>query len=369
MLSCLQKRVNKLLKSYPKIKDALGKKWINKNLFSANKPYIHPLMQILLDENRNYIFFDGLKLLQKKYPKFKNLIKTVKKASKFDDLQAIYTEVQLFKYFFAKKGISNCTFRPPLTTGQEGDLEFNFKGNKIGLEIFTVVDDQISSQQDKIDYDLRSKINKLIVNTCISVSLHFKIRISERMANLIFNEAKKFLNKEMGGERCEIPVKEGDCLIAILKFEKNDKNKKGCCYGSTGPGRSLNTGRRIKSKLLDKIEKMQFSQDVDIKGFILHLDTLNEDYFNFCNAILGQSYLNFNPRNKKYEHGKVRQKNGIIHHEDFKDGKIDFIMAYKNNKINDNHTILINNLHKKTVHQLLFHDMKNSAKTVKISLK
>jgi len=323
-------RFKEILSTNPLIEQIFGKNWIESSILNCfrNIFNIHPVFWFIL---RDEEFVAKLIALRESYDRFPSLVNRIKKDR--ENFGSIYSTIDIFYEYKLKH--KQVFFQPRNPDNQkECDIKIIIEGVEYWGEILTINLREEDALLEKLNSNIRFQFNeKNRSNNCVFLQYHLPIKkeIEKPLLNFLLKESAKLIIRK--GEEITKEFRSGHELFCTVSFfRKGNRFRKGYHGGFGGPAKFIDDSKRVKNKILDKLDEFQFPLAEDIKRFFIIVLKGFVDIIDVDDALLGEETVVFYRNSGKTKIG--RRPSGIIHdakrYEPFK--KIDFIIIKKNNK-------------------------------------
>lgn len=317
-----------ILQKEPSIEKFFGKEWIRKYIldFYKDRTKIHPLFWIIIGDKD---FVKKLPVLEKSYDKFKGLIDNLK-----TDIINIHNIISNINVYYEYKLKHSTVFFEPknVITNKKCDVKVIIEGVEYWGEVLTINEEKGEKSHDTFDNDIKilyDENNRTNNGIIIEYERFLTLGLKDKLINFLLQESKK-LNLAKGEEVAKKFIVNSELICTIAFFGKGTVFEKGYYGGSAAPVHLVEDDRRIKNKILDKLDKFQFPNDVNIRKFLVLILKGYADIIDVDDAIQGQECIIVNNKDQSYK--ESRNQDGIVH--DLARSKllneIDFIVVNEN---------------------------------------
>lgn len=330
--------LRKKIKQNKELGEIFNDAWLRDNLLiPPDLPLLdaHPLYYYFANPNEFDLFFDGVKLLAKE--KRLNVIKILKNSHDRDLTRSIIRNIQT--YSIIKSNVRETEWEPRSNaTRKVPDIVSKINKDKVYIEIFSVGGSKEENEEGLAFNELHARVNRMSDNPFIigaELKGYLNIREIDRVMKFLKRTIRLIKSEKMPITKVYNNQK-GQPLIEF-EFNLSYKHGKGYWGYYSGGVRFRDDIGRIKKKIMDKLEKIQFHKKSDINGFCIYLEDFMLENEDVIDAILGQKVVIFSQANP--ETPWTRAKNGVVHHKIYGNiisDWIDFIVVAKHpNTFND----------------------------------
>jgi len=301
------------LKKYPIFEKTLTEDWIKNNIMNnEQRENKHLLFWELLLSDRIENLSEILTTLENE-PYFSSIISKLKKFRDKDNFQSLITELKVL-YFYKKRESDNFRVKEyepivPDKKKKKNDILLEIGGEDYYIEIFTLMEDKIERRNKELEQKIINDLNKLSGNPFIITYQYLETFLEEDINDFIeFTKDKIEFAKEDKQEYFEFDFIKEDTKKAVLKLYDKDLEK-GFVGAYTTYARKIENDKRLKSKILDKIDEQLSDKTKNILAVNLMVPMSGLD--DFFNAVFGKEVCRVN-----IETGETRmdrEKNGVIH--------------------------------------------------------
>jgi hypothetical protein len=279
--------VRRLFRRFPYLRDLFGPAWIS-SLWNPLTPRdeVPPVFWTLANPDRNAVLAESLRLIPP--GDVPGVIRELK-AKDRDQVDSLVLELTLFHRLRLRN--PSTVWKPTVagSGGRSPDLSLVHDGRSVLLEAFMVRESQKDHEENEALGRLDRYINQMR-NHPYLVSYEIKQRFT--LAHL--GRCASFLRRTIqdltvqGTEEAERDFRVGDATVLTFSFKRMD-NRKGFWASRMHGARVVEEDRRIKNKLLDKLDNFQFPRGTEeLKGYVMVMEALFADYEAVLSAVLGR---------------------------------------------------------------------------------
>lgn len=324
-------RLRTYFASHPHLRELFGAEWIS----GIVSPFLTrdeapPILWTLLNAGVCERLTESLELLSAQR-NIGSIIRDLKSKDR-ENVLALVSELEVFRTM--RKAGTSVVWKPPSQKGRKGkapDLAVTHSDQGVLVEVFTVTEASRDTQKHGILVPLDRAIGQMMNHSyVVDYDVVGELRTNDVARAIAFVKRAIGRLRAAGEERAELVFNVGPRRLLRLKFQTLAHGKRGhhgiAAFRMT---RSIDAGR-IKAKLLDKLDRFQFQEGEDVKGYVIVLSALTADEHDVADALLGKGAAEVTGDQDAYVAKPTRQANGVI--ADVVRGKrlldeVDFIVA------------------------------------------
>ena len=292
------------------LRSSLDESWIRVAL-SPTTPRVElpPLFWLLTDIHRSQVIAEALELLSKT-----NSISPVMKELQLrdgDQVRALVRELEIYRLLRTRH--TSVTWKPK-TQGKRPDLAVELAAKRVYIEVFTIGRPESERSEDKVYAQLNQRIDAIPGNPYrIYCSLRSALTLSDIDSCLTWLTETIESLKATGANTESVDYPQRGPRKIRFEFSRAEDNRGGW-FATQHQARSMNTSARVKNRLLDKLDALQFPIGSLVgKGYVMVLDWAYSDHEAVLSAILGRSALQVELQNSVPIARAVRQQDGVAH--------------------------------------------------------
>lgn len=321
--------IRKLVKKFPyldKYFQALMKDFLNP---IQKHGELHPLFWTLANPAFNYTFAEGIKMLvDNGYP---GVVREVISNRDRQNFYSLESEIRLFRHLKLRN--LEVEWGPKIKQNN-GIKNPDFCINKkYYLEVLNINDRQKEMDESEAMLALRIGYNNLVKGHgypfAVSATIHeFFDKEYLPLCLDFIQEVVPTLQRSDNWQSATLEHRGGRLMTFRFYYTKDRKGY----WAAHGTGvRSLKNSARAKNKVLDKLDKWQFPDNV-ITGYFIFIDSFFCDHQDVASALMGQETITFNINDLDAPVSPTRSLDGVIH--DPERGKLlldklDFVISSK----------------------------------------
>ena len=294
-----------------------------------------PIVWTLLNPGARERLTEALELISAQ----RNVAPIVKdlKSGDQENVEALLNELEVFRLM--RKHNASVVWKPPSALGRGArapDLGAKHKDQDLFVEVFTVLESKDEAKTHRLFVPLDRSIGQM--------KDHFYVVMYDVLGELSRNDVTRAIAfvkraiaelRRAGKERGQIIFKIGPRRLLRFTFKRGDGRRKGYHGMTTFRMSGSLDARRIKDKLLDKLEHFQFQEGPELKGYVIVLNALTADKEDVADALLGKSAVELTREGTTYTTKAIRHANGVLADEvlgkRFLD-EVDFVVAMTGRK-------------------------------------
>lgn len=292
--------VKENLNKHPIFEKILTPAWIKENILNVEQRETkHVLFWELLQSKNVKILSDILQIFENELY-FNRIISKLKKTTDRDNFQSLITELKVMYYYKKRENdmIKVITYEPnALEKNTHNDILLEIDGEKYYVEILTLGKNKTERININWEREITTNLNKISNHPFLITYTYSKIFLDDDIRDFIrFAEEKIELAKNDELDYYEFDFVKNDMIKAVLTlYNKNlDRGYVGAWHRNIPKSleEEYYNHKRIKSKILGKIDNGQFNENtknicaVNLMDFFAFKD-------DFETAIYGRPGLKF----------------------------------------------------------------------------
>lgn len=318
-------RAKENVDNFSDLKNYFGADWLKSHLQIEERDKKHPIFWILIDSDACSKLSNNLSIFNSHCNKFPRIINKLKNDEDRFNFNSLITELEVLAHYYVKFGANNVDYEPHIKEKNKYiEAKLIIDGKDYYLEILTVFEDEMEKKINKIHDEIRKELDQLeqpfIIAFCTEIDF-----IEEDIEGFLEFIKTLLKNKESIKHKDSFDYLKNDRKMAEVTFYIGHKNKTKSVGAMSHSRVEMNTARRIKDKVLSKIEQLPENTKNIV---VVNLSHISNDFIDIEDAFLGQFYAIVNINEKPLEARSSRYPNGIIYHE--KGKYISMVIAYTN---------------------------------------
>ena len=304
-----------------------GEEWIKENFLNQEeRSKKHMMFWVVLEEIKYQKMEDWLSTLKRTLPetKFVKIVNTLKEKRGKNKFYSFIPEIEVLAYYLKQENDNfKVEFEPKIPGKTKvGDIKLMFDSNQIFLEITRLFASEKEERINAIMETIHKKIDEIEDNPFL-----ISFKIEERFVETDIGPFVSFVKQKIPELRGELEKSTAKSIKMIFEnrawfMVHKEIGKKGHVSGAMSPVMMLETGGRLKHKILDKIEQLP---DNHLNVIVLDISHHFAHFEDITDAFGGQEGLKIDV--KTMEATPFRHANGVVQVDDGR--KVSVIIGFK----------------------------------------